>query len=626
MDLLILMVERRGELITRGEIVERLWGKDVFIEVETAVNTLVRKVRQALRDSSDAPTFVETVPGKGYRFIAPVVVLAGPQPALDRETSLQARPPDPGGDDIAPGAVANVPIQTVDTPAQKTRWRHRSTMSVFLALLVVAGIAAWAWNGTRRDPRPSRLAVLPFETIRVETGREYVADALHEETIAALGQVAPERIEVITRRLTLPYRQTTKPPAQIAQELNADYLVESSIHQEERQVRITARLIRAGDQAQIWTDSYEDEPRSVLEFQRELAARIAEQVQLTLSRDRLDALARRHTANTEAFQLYLQGLEQWNRLTPQTTQRAIGYYTRATQIDPTYALPWTGLALAYAGAPINADADPRQMRTLARQAADAAIGADPRLAEAQTAMGAVNFWFDWDWTSAEKMFRQATLADPKYAFGRRMLGIVLSHQGHHDEAQEHMRGLIKLESTYEMNYTLGAQVAFNSGDYAGAAVFAKLASEFEPNFWIADYHLAMAHERLGEYDSALQALARPLAAGASNSKLHSLRGYVLARKGRAEDAREVLNTLEVMSRARYIPPYARALVHAGLGETPAALDWLERAYEARDVHLIALPTDAKWDPYRSDLRFKSLLQRCGFTGLRGNGESVNSAQ
>src|SRR5688500_214654 len=111
MDLLILMVERRGELITRGEIVERLWGKDVFIEVETAVNTLVRKVRQALRDSSDAPTFVETVPGKGYRFIAPVVVLTGPQPALVRETSLQARPPDPGEDDIAPGADANVPIQ-----------------------------------------------------------------------------------------------------------------------------------------------------------------------------------------------------------------------------------------------------------------------------------------------------------------------------------------------------------------------------------------------------------------------------------------------------------------------------------------------------------------------------------
>src|SRR5688500_14699490 len=118
MDLLILMVERRGELITRAEIVERLWGKDVFIEVETAVNTLVRKIRQALGDSSDAPTFIETVPGKGYRFAAPVVVLTGPRPALDRVPSHHPRPPDPGEGDIAPAAVGNVPIQADDTPPE----------------------------------------------------------------------------------------------------------------------------------------------------------------------------------------------------------------------------------------------------------------------------------------------------------------------------------------------------------------------------------------------------------------------------------------------------------------------------------------------------------------------------
>ena len=611
MDLLILMVERRGELVTRGEIVERLWGNDVFIEVETAVNTLVRKIRQALHDSSEAPTFVETVQGKGYRFISPVEILTGPAAPLDALGTDDTLPPNPAAGDTASDAATDVPPAAGDGRERGNRWRRLSTAIALAAIVSVAAVGAWRWNAARQAPTHVRLAVLPFETIRVDPGREYLEDALHEETIAALGQVDPERIEVITRRQMLGYKQTTKPLGQIAQELGVEYLVGSSIHEENGLIRVTATLIRARDQVDIWSRSYDNEPGSILDFQRALSVRIADEIRYRVSPDRLSALARRHTTNSEAFQLYLQGLAAWNQLKPPlTTQRAIEYYTRATQADPGYALPWTGLALAYAGAPINGDADPRLMGPLARRTAERALAADAQLAEAQTAMGAVNFWFDWDWASAEAMFRKAIAADPNYAFGRRMLGILLSHQGRHDEAQEHMRRLLKLEPTYEMNWTLRSQVAINAGEYPAAVEFAKQAAVFQPNFWIADFHLATAYEQLGQHDRALEVLDRQLSAGANNSKLHSLRGYLLAKIGRRSEALDALKMLEQASRARYVPPYAHALVHAGLNDRTAALDSLERGYEQRDVHLIALCTDAKWNAYRKDRRFIPLLQHC----------------
>ena len=586
MELLILMAGRPGELISRAEIVKALWGNDVFIEVDTSVNTVVRKVRQALRDSPDTPTFIETVPAKGYRFIAPVEPLSPP------ENTVPAAAP------------------SVDDAPPPRRFRAAAPL---VALLCFVALGAWLWYAARQTPTRLRVAVLPFEVNALDAGREYLADALHEETIAALGQVEPERIEVVTRRSVLPYGDRTKPIQQIAPELGVQYLVESSIHAENGRIRVLARLIRVQDEKEIWTRSYEYEPQSVLDFQKALSVRIAGEIRHTLSPARLDALARRHTANREAFHLYLQGLSAWNQLKPpQTTERAIGYYVQATQRDPAYALPWAGLAILFAGAPINGDADPRQLAPQARRTAERAIAADGLLAEAQTAAGAVHFWFDWDWTRAEAMFKKAVASDPNYAFARRMVGIVLAHAGRHDEARDSMRQLIRLEPTYEMNWALRAQVAFLARQYSEAVEFAQQATVFQPHFWIADYQLAMAYERTNRLDLALATIEKHLNAGPANSKLHSMRGYVLARMGRTAEARDVLATLNRMASDRYVPPYARALVHAGLGERDEAFQWLERAIEVRDVHLIALPTDAKWDEWRSDRRFIDIVKRCGF--------------
>jgi TolB-like protein/Flp pilus assembly protein TadD len=548
MELLLLLVENRGTLVSRDHIVKRLWGERTFVDVEMGVNTAIRKVRHALNDPSDAPVFIETVSGKGYRFIASV------QPAH------------------AVGAAA---------------------------------------------PARTRIAVLPFENLGAGPEREYVADGLTEETITTLGQIDAEHMAVIGRTSVMAYKRTTKSLGEIGREVNAEYLLESSIRAEGERVRVTAKLIRARDQDQIWSASFDSEPGSILEFQRELAIVIAEQIRLRISPERLAALTRRQTLDAEAYDLYLRGRDVWRQLSPLGTRQAIEYYTRATRRDPNYALAWSGLADAYAATPINGDAAPLQMSRNAREAAARAVAAEPELTETQTTLAFVNFWLDWDWPAAEAAYLKAIALDPNHAMAHRMLGVLYSHSGRHEEARYSMRRARELDM-YGMHYALSAMIELHARDYDAALKFARQATVVAPDFWIGYFHLGQAYERLGEDELALDALTVAGRLVGGNSKVVGLRGYIFGKLGRTVEAQEVLATLDAVSRERYFPPYASALVLLGLGEHERALEWLERAYDARDVHLIFLPVDPKWDALQKDARLRDLLKRCGFTLVKDN--------
>ena len=276
-------------------------------------------------------------------------------------------------------------------------------------------------------PAHVTVAVLPFENLSASAEREYLADGLTEELIAVLGQIDPEHLRVIGRTSTMAYKRSSKPLTEIGRELGAKFLVESSIRGEGSRLRVTSKLIRVLDQVQTWAASYDSRPDSVLEFQRELSTAIADQVRLRLSPQRLDGMAHRQTRHSDAYDLYLRGRYFWSQLSPLTTQRALEFYTRATQLDPDYALAWSGLADAFAASPINGDAPPLKVAARAREAAARAVGAGPNLAEAQTSRAFVKFWVDWDWVSAEAALRKATHSNPGYGPAHRMLGIVLSH-------------------------------------------------------------------------------------------------------------------------------------------------------------------------------------------------------
>jgi TolB-like protein/DNA-binding winged helix-turn-helix (wHTH) protein/Flp pilus assembly protein TadD len=586
MDLLLMLVARRGDLVTRAEIVDRLWGKGVFVDVETGVHTAIRKIRQALRDSAEAPTFIETVPGKGYRFVAPVEVVTFPGGG--------PVPPSPG-------------------PGVSPRWTA-ALVAGALVLAVIGAFAAWRWAGSVKPSSRVTLAVLPFENLGGDPERGYLADGLTEETIASLGQLDPERVGVIGRQSMMVYRgNATKSLAEIGRDVGADYLLESSLRAEGGRFRITTKLIRAGDQVQVWSESYDREPTSMLGLQQELSAAIAQQIRLRLSPDRLDALARRQTRNADAYDLYLRGRNFTNQRTPATTLKAIEYFGRATELDPNYALAWAGLTEAYGASPINGDAAPLEVWPRAHEAAVRALRSDPNLAEAQFAMAYVNWMFDWNWTAAESGFRRATALDANYAMSHMVLGHLLSQTGRHDLARASMQRGRELDPLSPMARAMSSQVEFQARNPAAALDHARKAIALDPEFWIGYIMQGQALDRMNQVDPALESLVQAGRFSGQNSKTVSFRGYVLGKAGRRSEAQEVLKTLQTAARDRYLPPYAMALVHAGLGDRDAVFEWLERAYSVRDVHLIFLPVDAKWDDYRHDPRFVALLSRCGFS-------------
>jgi TolB-like protein/DNA-binding winged helix-turn-helix (wHTH) protein/Flp pilus assembly protein TadD len=624
MDLLILLAGRRGELVSRSEIVDALWAKDVFVDVENGVNTAIRKLRQALRDAPDAPRFIETVLGKGYRFIAAVEILqdAGalplPPAAAPPSVVVDAQTSAGGAETTANGASVAVPDPGVGERAAGRRASARLVLGA-LTLAALAGALLWAWRRPVESGAPVTIAVLPFDNLNGDAETDYLASGLTEDTIVSLGRMDPERVSVIGRTSMIAYSHTTKSLAEIGRELGTDYLVESSLRTERDHLRITARLIRVRDQVQIWSDSFDRNISSVLNLQQEISSAIAEHVRTRLSPERQRALASRHTQSAEAYDFFLRGRDFLNQRTPEAMQRAIDSFQRATVADPTYSLGWANLAMAYGTSPINSDVDPRRVSSAARESALRAVAANPDVAEAQHALGHVNWAFEWNWPAAEAAFRRAIELDPSYSLVHLILAHLLSQTGRHAEAEPLMRRARELDPLNPLSYALSSQVAFQARDYAGALQHANRAIVLDQEFWIGHQMRGQALEELGDHDLALKALATAARLSGQNSKAISLTGYILARSGRTAEARDLLGTLEMASRQRYIPPYALALVYAGLGDADAVFEWLDRAFATRDVHLMFLTVDVKWDRYRNDPRFGDLLARCGFTTIATRG-------
>ena len=616
MDLLILLVGRRGQLVSRSEIVNALWGKEVFVDVENGVNTAIRKLRQALRDSPDAPTFIETVPGKGYRFIAavegqPDVVLAPPPAAVPASVVVGEQTLAASAEPAATATSVAVPESVVGERAAGRRAGARLVLGA-LTVAALAGVLLWAWKRPVESGTRVTIAVLPFDNLNRDAEIDYLASGLTEDTIVSLGRIDPERVSVIGRTSIIVYRGTTKSLAEIGRELGADYLVESSLRAESSHLRITARLVRVRDQVQIWSDSFDRNASSILGLQQEISSAIAEQVRTRLSPERQRTLARRHTQNAEAYDAFLRGRHFLNQRTPEAMQLAIESFQRATVVDPTYSLAWANLAMAYGSSPLNSDVDPRRVSPQVREAAGRAVAANPDLAEAQHALGHVDWAFEWDWPAAEAAFRRATELDPSYSLVHLILAHLLSQTGRHAEAEPFMRRARELDPLDPLSYALSSQVAFQASDYAAALQHANRAIALDQEFWIGHQMRGQALEQLGDDDLALKALSTAARLSGQNSKPISLTGYILGRSGRTAEARDVLGALQMASRQRYVPPYALGLVQAGLGDADAAFQSLDRAYVVRDVHLMFLTVDVKWNRYRTDPRFGDLLARCGF--------------
>lgn len=620
MDLLILLVESRGQLVSRNQIIERLWGKDVFVDAETGINTAISKIRQALRDSAEIPAFVETVPGKGYRFIAAVELVSTPaQASATSPPSIEGTGPSGEAPKENSGRLKSSQV-LASASERRSTLKKGVMLASLLVVLAAAVVAGWtAWKRSKTPAPRATIAVLPFANLGKDPELQYLADGFTAETGASLAQIDPDHLSV--RGRTTGYKGSSKTVSEIGRELSVDYLVESSIRAEGTRMRVTTTLIRVTDQEHIWSQSYERELKSLLGLEQELSTAIAHQIRFRLAGD--SGLAPRQTQNAEAFDEYLRARYLGSRRTPEANKLAAQHYKRAIDLDPNYALAWAALAITYGGSPINSDANPLEVLPQVREAAANAVHANPNLPETQLAAGYVNWMLVWDWKASESAFRQAVNLDPSNASAHRLLGHALSQMGRSSEADLEMRRARELDPLDGLNHALSAQTAFQARDYVEATRHAKQAVMLDSTLWIGYLQLAQAYEGLNENQLALETLEEAAQFSAGNSKVPSLKGYVLAKSNRTTEARVILQSLLSRSREMYVPPYAIALVYAGLGEPEAVFAWLEKAYDARDIHLIFLPVDSKWDRYRSDYRFQALLSRCGFVQTSNTPSSAN---
>src|SRR5579859_596859 len=544
MDLLILLVREGGRLVGREEIIERLWGKGVFFDTDNSINTAVRKIRRALGEGLGQPQYIETVPGKGYRF------------------------------KIVPDGVKAVPSPAVERPA-------------------------------------AMLAVLPFENLSGDPAQEYFSDGLTEETILRLGQMAPHRLGVIARTSSMAYKATHKSVRQIGEELGVDYVLEGSVRREPDRVRVTAQLIRVQDQIHLWADNFDRPPRSLLDIHGEVGAAIAAQVRLKLTGEETSHLRLPRRENPEAYDLYLRARFHHAKVTYPELQKAIAYFRKAVEIDPKYASAYAGVADSLIRLPITSDVRARDAFPEARIALQRALELDPDSAEAHCSDAAIKFWFEWDFAGAEAAARKSINLNPNYALAHLYLAHILSNTGRHAEALVAIQQARLLDPFSLITNTLQGEFLYHAGRVQESIRQLQSTLEMEPRFWVAHICLAKSHEQLGNYSEALAACEKAWEFSGGNSEALSLAGYIYAISAEPAKAEARVSQLEQQKSKRYVPPYNFALVFAGLRQHEKALDYLQQAFEERDVHMTFL-LDHKWNPLRSNSQFAALLNHCNF--------------
>jgi DNA-binding winged helix-turn-helix (wHTH) protein/TolB-like protein/Tfp pilus assembly protein PilF len=588
-DLLALLVAHPGRVHTREELIAALWPGRVVIDFESGLNTLVRKVRHALGDSPEAPHYIETIPSRGYRFIAPVAIA------------------DTAGDSAVPAPESARASTPKSPPGVKRPWRRRA----FAGILLLAVLAVFFLLRIEEPAHLAdiRIAVLPFENLSGDADLAYLASGLAQETSTSLGQIDLSNLTVLGVVSSRAIANSELPLTRAARKVGVDFIVDSSLRLDGTHIRVTSNLVRTQDGEQLWSASFDRKLTNVLGLQRELSVAIAEQVRQRLSPAVAAAIDRRQTQNPEAYRLYLKGREQWAQFQPASVENALALYLEAVEQDPEYALAWAGIAHAATTATVTADARPDEMLPVARHALEQASQYGADLAETHVASAAYAHFIDWAPEAAEIAARQAVELNPNNAMAYNTLAMALAAQSRHPEARAAMRRGRQLDPLFPLMYANSAYIERAAGNTQAAMEFGTQAIAIDPEFWVGYFQLGRIMLRQGQLAEALTLFENADRFSGGNTKSVGYRAYVLGCLGRHEEARELRDQLIDRSRERYVPPFMIALAEAGLGNIDAAFEWVNRGIEARDTNMIAMaPAGTTVVP--GDSRFEWLVQSC----------------
>jgi TolB-like protein/DNA-binding winged helix-turn-helix (wHTH) protein len=619
---LVFLVEHAGQLVTREEIQQQIWGDTTYVDFDKGLNFCIKQIREALGDNAQSPVYIETLPRRGYRFIAPVSshesaseliittsledVKAQSIEYSDPDTNIQI-------DQVAPQSTEANALSTVN---QFHITRRRAAIIALAILLPLVSYIVWNQIAHRASTSSEKimLAVLPFENLNQDSEEDYFSDGLTEEMIAQLGRLRPQRLGVIARTTALTYKKTDKDIRQIGRELGVSFVLEGSVRREADRVRITAQLIQVSDQTHLWADTFERSERDLITIQSEVASRVARSLALELLPAQESNTISNRTTQPEVYEAYLKGRYLIIKDTLEDFERSIPYFEQAIKQDPNFAPAYVGATQSRVFIATWRNLPAAEVLPKAKADALKAVELDPLSAEAYAALASVNFWLEWNWADTERNIKRSIELNPSDPHAHILYGNFLLTRGQVEAGIAEVKQGLELDPVSLLTNGLSAYFYLRARQYDDAIVQGKKMLELEPRSPAGHHCLQSAYIFKGMYKEALDVIRENMVFdGFKQEEIDSLT------KGDPKEAitnlhRQSLEHMkESLSKGRKVSASSFAYVYASLGEKDQALEWLEKSIAARESSSVYFFINPFYDYLRSDSRFNELARQAGLS-------------
>ena len=625
LETLIVLVQHQGRLVTKDELMKTLWP-DTFVE-EANINHHIWTLRKALGETAEGDHYIETVPRRGYRFVADVTKL--PQGSdelmvekhsvthIITEETEDIEAELPGDKNVGRRLEAlkgfeKKSLAGVTNDVGKLRKNKLAVTATAISVLMLAGIGVGYWFAFGRSVNSAQIesiAVLPVVNESRNPELEYLSDGMTESLINSLSRLP--KLSVKARSSVFRYKGKEVEPQRIAAELSVQAILNGRVVQQGDELTLYLSLVDAQNGNQLWGEQYNRKLRDLVSLQGEIARDVSSKLRTRLSGADEKNLAKNYTENTEAYQLYLKGRYHLGKLKRSETQKSLSYFQQAIAIDPSYALAYVGLAEANRALTLSGEMISTEYMPKAKAAGQKAIEIDESLAEAHSALGMIIMWYDRDWNEAERQSKRALELNSNSSDAHLVYAHLLSIIGKHAEALSEAKRARELDPVNLRTNALEAEFLINAGQPDEALAKCQRVFELDSNFWFAHVWASSAYIDKGMFEEAIAEARKARELSPTVSHPYSFLGYALAKSGKRAEARALLQELLKTSAERYVPPYYVAMIYDGLDQRDEAIAWLERAYEQRDLRMVFLKVERKWDNLRDDPRFQDLMRRVG---------------
>jgi TolB-like protein/DNA-binding winged helix-turn-helix (wHTH) protein len=612
LQVLLILIEQKGQLVTREEIAGKIWGKDVLLDTDNSINGAVRKIRQVLKDDPEEPRYVQTLSGRGYRFIAFVLEEEPRTPLPARRDSSHPQEAEQGP--MPAQRIAEEKGSKTDGAAPAVaigHWRRFGWLAPFFSCCAV-GIAAWiVWTHYGASvAHPIRsIAVLPLQNLSGDPAQEYFADGMTEELITELSKI--QALKVISHTSVMEYKGTRKHLPQIARELGVDAILEGSVISQNEEVRVTVQLLDGPNDRHIWSESYDRPLRGVLNLQREVAEAVTRQMRIALTPEQEARLTAPRKVDPEAYEAYLRGRYS---LSTQFTMKqplllAKDYFEQSIHRDSSFALAYSGLADAYYFLASFHYVPEETGLQSALEALHKALQLDDSIGEAHDTLGVISWRHDWNWEAAGRELDRAIALAPSYPCAHEDRAEFLAFLGRRAEALAEMTRINQIDFGPSAAMT-EAGVYFQLRDYRNLLQASRRGVASNPNDWVEHYYLGIGYEGTGKLPEAISEYQKAVELSDGDQDTRGSLAHAFAAMGNKAEAEGILRDLGRRSKDSYVSPYVLATIYAGLREKDKAFQYLEKAYDERSLDISwQLKADLRMDNLRSDQRFQDLARR-----------------